>query len=197
MEHVAFQYRKEIEKMLGAALPPEPTEEGEHILPPQIEAQLSQLAAQAGAKLLQKDVAEAQAQQAAQQAQDPLLQLQKMDMQIKAMEAERKKTKDLIDAATKADELRLREKEITGNQQIAGAKVGIDVAKTQQKSSQDKFLEGARAGMELRKDAQRIGAEMEKQDKQLESQERIADKQMQQERLAEKQAQQEPKKSEE
>ena len=60
MEHLAYQYRREIEKQLGAALPPMPEqaegdEEAENILPPQVEVQISQLAAMASAKLLQKD----------------------------------------------------------------------------------------------------------------------------------------------
>jgi len=77
MEHVAFQYRKEIEKMLGAALPPMKDEnknaEDAKVLPPEIEAQLAQLVAQAAAKLLQKNTVESQQQQAQQQQQDPQL----------------------------------------------------------------------------------------------------------------------------
>ena len=107
MEHVAFQYRKEIEKQLGAVLPPEP-EDGEHHLPPEIEVQLSQLAAQAAARLLQKDQAEAAASEAQQQAQDPLIQMQQQELQIKGGELQRKTMKDQMDYSIKEKDLQLK-----------------------------------------------------------------------------------------
>jgi hypothetical protein len=107
MEHVAFQYRKEIEKQLGAVLPPMP-EDGENHLPPEVEVQLSQLAAQAAARLLQKDQAEAQQQQAQQQAQDPLIQMQQQELQIKQGELERKSQKDQMDYELKDKEFQLK-----------------------------------------------------------------------------------------
>lgn len=149
MEHVGFQYRKELEKQLGASLPPPPDFDGDDEelghLPPEIEVQLSQLASQAAARLLQKDQAEAQMQQAQQQAQDPLVQMQQMDLQIKKQladlkaqelqldaqvqmaEIERKKLKDLADAAAREDELRLREKEIGMRNELDGARLGYDI----------------------------------------------------------------------
>ena len=121
MEHVAFQYRKEIEKMLGAALPPmkdeDKDEEDVRELPPEIEAQLAQLAAQAAGKLLQKNTAEAQQQQAQQQAQDPLIQMQQQELKIKESEVQRKAAKDKMDAAGKADEIRLKEEDLKLKQQ--------------------------------------------------------------------------------
>lgn len=121
MEHVAFQYRKEIEKMLGAALPPmkdeDKDEEDVRELPPEIEAQLAQLVAQAAGKLLQKNTAEAQQQQAQQQAQDPLIQMQQQELKIKESEVQRKAAKDKMDAAGKADEIRLKEEDLKLKQQ--------------------------------------------------------------------------------
>jgi hypothetical protein len=107
MDHVAFQYRKEIEKQLGAVLPPEP-EDGEHHLPPEIEVQLSQLAAQAAARLLQKGQAEAAAAEAQQQAQDPLIQMQQQELQIKGGELQRKTMKDQMDHSIKEKDLQLK-----------------------------------------------------------------------------------------
>jgi len=154
MEHVAFQYRKEIEKMLGASLPPMKDEnkdaEDAKVLPPEIEAQLAQLVAQAAAKLLQKNTAEAQQQQAQQQAKDPLIQMQQQELQIKQSEVQRKAKKDAddmaakqaevqrkarkdaADAAAKADDIRLREIEIKNRQQIEGTRMGIDIAKNRE-----------------------------------------------------------------
>lgn len=116
MEHVAFQYRKEIEKQLGAALPPPPDFDGADDevgrLAPDVEVQLSQLAAQAANKLLQKDVAEAKMMQQQQQAQDPLLQLQQMDIQIKQQEVQRKAQKDQMDMQIEQARLELERQKL-------------------------------------------------------------------------------------
>jgi hypothetical protein len=104
MEHVAFQYRREIEKQLGAPLPsPE-----EH-LAPMVEVQLSALVAQAAQQLLRQSQGEMAQHQAQQQLQDPLIQMQQQELQIKAQEVKRKEKKDFMDAAAKADELKLKE----------------------------------------------------------------------------------------
>jgi len=170
MEHVAFQYRREIEKQLGAALPPLPqTDQDEYDLPPEFEVQLSQLAAAAAARLLQKDQAEAQMQQAAQQQQDPLVQMQMMDLQIKQMQAQvkaqqlqmdaqirmadqqRKAQKDIMDAAAKADELELRKAEISGQQQLEAARLGVDIQKDKAALSAKQQIEGVRLGLDIGK----------------------------------------------
>ena len=165
MEHVAFQYRKEIEKQLGAALPPmqeEGIEAEDRTLPPEIEVQLSQLAAQAAAKLLQKNSAEAQQQQAQQQAQDPLIQMQQKELQIKEQEVqqkgqlaqaemERKSKKDAMDAAAKADDIRLREEAMKAKQEYDGTKLGIDIKKHQVQTQNQQELEGTRLGIDIAK----------------------------------------------
>jgi hypothetical protein len=159
MEHVAFQYRREMEKQLGATLPPPMTgKDDEMKLPEEMEVQLSQLAAQAAAKLLQKDIAEAQAQQAAQQAQDPLIQMQMQDLQIKQAEVERKKQKDLLDAASKEDALRLREMEIAGRQELEATKLGVDIQKHKSQMEGD----GMRMGIDIAKAREAARAQAEK-----------------------------------
>ena len=170
MEHVAFQYRRDIEKQLGAALPPLPEDDTEEYnLPKEIEVQVSQLASQAAARLLQKDVAEMQAQQIVQQQQDPLIQMQQMDLQIKQMQAQtkaqqaqidsqvkmaeqqRKQQKDLMDAAAKADELELEKAKISGEQQLEAAKLGVDIEKDKAALSAKQQIEGVRMGIEISK----------------------------------------------
>jgi hypothetical protein len=170
MEHMAFQYRREIEKQLGASLPPLPQDDrDEYDLSPEVEVQLSQVAAAAAARVLQKDKAEMQAQQAQQQAQDPLVQMQMMDLQIKQLQAqtkaqqmqmdsqvqqaeiERKKQKDIMDAAAKADELELRKAEISGRQQLEAARLGVDIQKDKAALSAKQQMEGVRLGLEIGK----------------------------------------------
>jgi hypothetical protein len=169
MEHVAFQYRKEIEKQLGATLPPPETDDEPTELPPEVEVQISQLAAQAAAQLLQKDMAEARAQQIAQQQQDPVLQMQQMELQLKAQELQlkqqqmqmdaqirqaelqRKQQEMQIGAATKADELRLREQEISSRTQIDAARLGVDVRKHKANLTAKQQTDGARMGIDIAK----------------------------------------------
>jgi hypothetical protein len=94
MDHIAFKYRKDIEKQLGVSLPPmedEGTEEeGTTKMSPEMEVQVSQLSAMAAQQLLQSHIAQAQAEQAAQQAQDPVIQMQQQELQLKAQDSQRK-----------------------------------------------------------------------------------------------------------
>jgi hypothetical protein len=170
MEHMAFQYRREIEKQLGAALPPLPQGDNEdYDLPPEFEAQLSQLTAVAAARVLQKGQAEAQQQQAQQQQQDPLVQMQQMDLQIKQLlaqtkaqqaqmdgqirmaEQQRKTQKDMVDAAAKLDELELRKAESSGRQQLEAARLGVDIQKDKAALSAKQQIEGVRLGLDIGK----------------------------------------------
>jgi hypothetical protein len=166
MEHVAFQYRKEIEKQLGASLPPMPDDEkDENYLPEEVEVQVARLSAQAAAKLLQKDRAEAQMQQAQQQMQDPVLQMQQAELQLRQQELQLKaqqiqieaqtrqadqqrKAQELqIMAATKADELRLKEQEIVNRTQLDAVRMGVDIQK--HKAQQQET--GVRMGIDIAK----------------------------------------------
>jgi hypothetical protein len=170
MEHLAFQYRRDIEKQLGAALPPVPQDDTEdYHLPPELEVQIAQVSAVAAQRLFQKDQAEAQAQQMAQQMQDPLVQMQQMDLQIKQMQAQTKQMqaqmeaqakmeelrlkeqKNIIDAAAKEDELRLREAEISGRQQLEAARLGADIEKHKAQEAGRQQLEGTKLGFEIAK----------------------------------------------
>jgi hypothetical protein len=134
-EHVAHAYRREIEKQLGSPLP-----DMKDTLPPELEVQVSQLAAQAAARLLQKDQAEAAMQQAQQQMQDPLVQMQQKELAIREKEAATKEKKVIVDAAARADEIKLREKEVliraaseadkgAREEILNGLKIGVDIAK--------------------------------------------------------------------
>ena len=136
MEHVAFQYRKEIEKMLGAALPPMKDKDDDETkdLPPEIEAQLAQLVAQAAQKLLQNNTAEAQQQKAQQQSQDPLVQMQQQELKIKESEVQRKAAKDQADNAAKQEELKIKQEEVQGRQQLDGHKLLLEAAKSKDQS---------------------------------------------------------------
>ena len=101
-EHLAFQYRKNVEEQVGVPLPA-PNER----MPEDVEVQLSRLVAQGSAQLLQKNMAEAQQAQAQQQAQDPMIQMQQAELQIKQAEVQRKAQKDQRDAELAQEKLQL------------------------------------------------------------------------------------------
>jgi hypothetical protein len=113
-EHVAFQYRAQIEKRLGATLPAPNAE-----LPPEVEAQLVKLVAQAATQLTQMHQGQQAQQQAQQQMQDPIIQMQQQELQIKAQEAQIKAQKVQGDLQIKQQELALKAQELH-------AKEGLD-----------------------------------------------------------------------
>jgi hypothetical protein len=119
-EHLAYQYRKEIEMQLGVPLPAE----GEQ-LPEDVEIQLSRMVAQAAAKLFSKNQAEAAQQQAEQQAQDPLTIIQMKELELKERELDHKidiDTKKLeINAATSAGNLYIQQERVESENDRAAA----------------------------------------------------------------------------
>jgi len=143
-EHLAFEYRKQIEEAAGVPYPAPDSEMSEDT-----EVQISRLAAAAAQQVLQKNKASVAQEQAMQAAQDPIVQMQQAELQIKQQEAEIKKQKLIIDAAAKKDQLAVERERIAAQKEIAGAqigaKVGIDKAKQQ--------AEGMRIGMELAREA--------------------------------------------
>jgi len=145
-EHVAFQYRVEIEKMLGVPLPPE----GER-LPEDVEVELSRAVAVAAEKLLQKDQAEAQMQQNQALQQDPVVQMQQKELQLKEAELQRKIQKDRVDAELRAVDIKTRDERermrIESQEEIAGAQIGAKAAGDSLKAE----IEGAKIG-------ERVGA---------------------------------------
>ena len=150
-EHIAFQYRREIEKQLGVQLP-EPNAE----LPEDVEVMLSKLVAEASGRLLAKDQAEAQQQQIQQQMQDPVVQAQMQDAQNKAAEVQRKVTKDQTDAALKASQQEIERERIASQERIAGVNAGIKAASdrdknnmTADKNRADAKLAGFKVGQEI------------------------------------------------
>ena len=149
-EHVAFEYRKQIEEQLGVPLNTPKYEDGETISE-DMEVQISRMMAMAAGKLLQKDQAEAAQQQAQQTAQDPVVQMQQQELQLKAQEVEIKKQKLQIDAAAQADKIRIEEERIAAQKEIAGMQVGAKAAKDKAELEARQELEGTRMGIDVAK----------------------------------------------
>jgi hypothetical protein len=150
-EHTAFEYRKQIEEMLGVPLP-----EMDKELAPEMEVEVSRMMAAAAGKLLQKGQAEAQQQQAQAAAQDPIVQMQQQELQIKMEELELKKQKLVVETADKADRMRLEEERIAAQKEIAGMQVGAKTAKDKADLEAKMELEGVRLGSQIAKEAAAI-----------------------------------------
>jgi hypothetical protein len=131
-EHVAFQYRNQIEERLGATLPAPNAE-----LPEQVEVQLAKLVAQAAQQLTQIHQGEAAQKQAQQQAQDPIVQMQQQELQIKMQDAQTKAQKVQGDLSIRQAEVQLKAQEMASRQ---GENPEIAAAKMQQEMSMDRQM---------------------------------------------------------
>jgi hypothetical protein len=147
-EHLAFEYRKQIEAQAGVPLPPPNAEMDETT-----ELAVSRLAAAAGQQLLQKNQAEAQQQQNQQMQQDPIVQMQMQELEIKKGELDLKRQKLQIDAAEKNDRLELENRRIESQEEIAGLNVGAKLATSKNQMEAKQEAEGLRMGIEIAREA--------------------------------------------
>ena len=164
-EHIAFQYRIEVEQMMGMSLPPmeERGEEHEHEhIPPEIADQIAMLAAQASQQLLQRDTQAAQQQQAQQQMQDPLVQMQMKELQLREADLQLKAQKQQIEAAEKADRIRVEEERIKAQKEIAAMQVGATAAAQKDKLQKQMEMEGVRMGIDVAKHRAQMHAQKNK-----------------------------------
>jgi hypothetical protein len=147
-EHLAYEYRKQVEEQAGVPLPPPNAEMDERT-----EVEVSRLAAAAAQQLLRKNQAEAAQQQAQQMAQDPVMQLQQAELQLKAEELKQKAQKLQIDAADKADRLDIERERIAAQKEIAGLNVGAKIATDKARLASDEQLEGLRVGVQVARES--------------------------------------------
>jgi len=142
-EHIAFEYRKQLEEQLGVPLP-NPDEN----LPEDVEVELSRLTAAAAQKLLQKDQAEMQQQQAQQQQQDPIVQMQQQELQLKAQDLQIKAQKTQADIQLDQAKLELEKEKLASHERLEGIKVGSKSTIDKNRLEGDQMLQGARLGMD-------------------------------------------------
>lgn len=147
-EHLAFEYRRQIEEQAGVPLPPPDADMDE-----QTELAVSRLAAMAAQQLFQKNQSEAQAQQNQQLAQDPLVQMQLAEIEIKKKEVELKEKKFMVEAAEKNDKIDVERERIAAQKEIAGLQVGAKVSTDKANLSAKQQLEGLRIGVQVAKEA--------------------------------------------
>tara|TARA_Y100000356_G_scaffold130420_1_gene132707 strand:+ start:2124 stop:4604 length:2481 start_codon:yes stop_codon:yes gene_type:complete len=162
-EHLAFQYREEIENELGTPLPPigEP-------LPADVEKRLSDLVAQAAEKLTARKQQQAQQQQIQEQLEDPIIQQRNRELDIQEGELMRKAKADEEKAAAnrariKADVM-TELKRIESDEKIEGAKIGqkigdalLEAAMEGESSHSKEFAEGIRLAIEIQRELSNKG----------------------------------------
>ena len=157
-EHMAFQYRDQIEKQLGVPLPPlgDP-------LPPEVEEHVASIEAAAASKLAQQKAAQAAQAKAQEQESDPLFQLEKQRVQIE-------------------------QQRVAQEGQIAQADLKLKAQKTQidaqaaQMKAQVESQKGQAQAIKTQADAQKT--QIDAQAKQAETQAKMADSQVKREAIA-------------
>ena len=154
-EHLAMEYRKQMEQVMGMTLPPYEEDQDEMMLPPEAEVQVAQMAAQAAQQLLAQHQQEAQATKAQQQAQDPLIQLQQQELQIKQGDLQRKVQKDQMDQQAKMAQIAVEQARISAQQESEGFRAAVELAHKQSDRDHKHQSEGFKTMADLHKlDAQ-------------------------------------------
>ena len=150
-EHVAFEYRKQIEEQLGVPYPAPDEEMSE-----EMEVQISRLAAAAAQKVLQNSKSQAAQVQAQQAQQDPIVQMQQQELQIKQQGVQisqqdqaLKAQKAAADQAAKTEQLQIERDRIASQERIAGLQLGAKVGAEKAKLKAAHELEGTRMGIDM------------------------------------------------
>jgi hypothetical protein len=142
-EHVAFEYRRQIEEQIGATLPPPNTEMDETS-----EMGIARLSAKAAKKLLQKDVKEAQMEQNQAAQKDPILQMQQQELKIKQQEAQVSAQKAMADIEIDKAKIAVDKLKIETDERIAGAKIGANASLDNRKINAKELMDGTKMGMQ-------------------------------------------------
>jgi hypothetical protein len=138
-EHLAFQYRRQVEEQIGVALPAPDAQ-----LPEDVEVQISRLVAQGSAQVLQLNKSKAQQQQAQQQAQDPLIQMQQQELQLRGTEVQAKAQKMQSDIQIAQEKLALDKEKAASQAQIEMARIQEQTRQNNQKVQVDLFKRGTK-----------------------------------------------------
>jgi len=150
-EHLGMEMRKQIEQAMGQTLPPFNEDADEVDMSPEMEVQISQMAAQAAQQLLQQSQQQAQQQKNKQMQEDPLIQLQQQELQLKAQEQQRKAAKDQADVMLKQAQLQIERERINAQQETEGVKIAMKAQADKQQRDHAHEQAGFTTGMDLQK----------------------------------------------
>jgi hypothetical protein len=158
-EHIAFEYRRQIEQAMGMPLP---TKDQNKEVSPELADQIAMMAAQAAQQLLQQNQQEAQQQAAQQQQQDPVVQMQQQELQLKQQELQLKQQKQNADAHAKAAQLTIEQSRIEAQKEIARMQIAATAATARDRVAKQHETDHNRMGL----DAAKHRAQLENQQRQ-------------------------------
>jgi hypothetical protein len=163
-EHIGFEYRRTMEEAMGMVLPgkDKETDKPQHVSS-EMADEIAIKAAQASQQLLQQHQQEAQQAAAQQKMQDPIVQMQMQELQIKQGELQLKQQKQQIDAAAKADQIRVEEARIQAQKEIAAMQVGANAAAARDKADKQQQADGLRMGIDAAKHKAQMAVQMAQQ----------------------------------
>jgi hypothetical protein len=158
-EHLTMRFRKEIEREMGAELPPE----GEP-LPPDVEKRLSSMVAEAARRVTATAQAQAEQERIQQQQQDPLIQMKEREVAVKEADVQRKaqegQAKIELDAHKSVNRDKIEMARIESQSETAGASIGqriaSDLLKAKQledKDAREDYKKGVDIGIDIAKDS--------------------------------------------
>jgi hypothetical protein len=156
-EHIAFEYRKQVEMTIGAPLPGE--EQNKHMAP-EMADQIAMATAKASQQLMQQAQQQASQQQAQQQMQDPVVQMQMQELQLKQQDLQLKAQKQAADMAAKADQIRIEESRIQAQKDIAAMQVGATAAAKKDQLDRQQQADGLRMGIDAAKHKAQMAVQM-------------------------------------
>ena len=157
-EHLTMKFRKQVEMEMGIELPPE----GEPV-PADVEKRISSLVAEAAKRVTMTSQAQAEQQRIQEQQQDPLVQAKQQEIAIQQSEVQRKvdegQARILLDAAKAKANKELEEKRIASQEELAGLKVGQQIAsdllandQIDKKAEREDYIKGLDIGIDIAKD---------------------------------------------
>ena len=138
-EHIAFQYRSDIEQQLGVTMP-----EPDKPLPAEIEMQLSSVIAEASQQLLQLNQRNAVQAQNQAIAQDPMVQLQQQELQIKQQALQAKSQKDQADNQAKMAQMQIEQARIQSQAQTEAMRIQAQSAQADKQIQNEQAIEHLR-----------------------------------------------------
>ena len=154
MQHLALQFRDQVEREMGVELPPvgEP-------LPADVEKRISTLVAEAAQRVATTNAAQAEQARIQEQAQDPLILAKQKELEIKEKQVDGKlridESKLAVDAAKAVANKELEEKRIAAQQETTGLKMGQQIASDlldRQEREENQVLKDYKTGIDISKD---------------------------------------------
>jgi hypothetical protein len=160
-EHLGYQYRRQVQEAIGTPLPGP-----EEKIPEAMEVQISKMVAE-GSQIVLAQSQQAQAQQQAlQNAQDPIMMAEMQKLQIQQSEVQRKAQKDQADTQIKMLQLQLDELKTKQQAELEGARLGVQIGKSQEEmmlkremQEAKQQLEGTKIGVDIAKNISTQGGQ--------------------------------------